>query len=90
MTRAGILEAVREVVREACDCEAPVEEASDLQGDLQLDSLQRMTLAMELENRFALCFEPEDEEGLATVGDVVELVARALEARESGAGADRA
>lgn len=78
MKRAGILDVVRGVVRRDLACEQPVEEASDLLGDLQLDSLQRLTLAVELENHFELCFDPEDEEGLATIGDVVDLIERQL------------
>jgi acyl carrier protein len=47
--------------------------------DLALDSIQRLTLAVEVENRFRICLDPEDEEGIETVGDLAEVVGRKLE-----------
>ena len=46
--------------------------------DLALDSIQRLTLAVEVENRFRICLDPEDEEGIETVGDLAEVVGRKL------------
>ena len=47
--------------------------------DLALDSIQRLTLAVEVENRFRIRLDPEDEEGIETVGDLADVVGRKLE-----------
>jgi acyl carrier protein len=78
MKRADVLGVVRRVIRQDLECEVPVEEPSSILGDLQLDSLQRLTLAVELENHFEICFDLEDEQGLSTIGDLVDLIERQL------------
>jgi acyl carrier protein len=50
--------------------------------DLALDSIQLLTLAVEVENRFRICMDPEDEEGIESVGDLADVVARKLAAGE--------
>ncbi len=47
-------------------------------GDLgeSLDSVQRLTLVVAIEDHFAICFDPEDEEGASTLDEVVALVAK--------------
>jgi acyl carrier protein len=84
MKRDDILDVVGRVIRREFGCNAPLEESSDILGDLQLDSLQRVTLAVELENHFQICFDPDDEAGLATLGDVVDLVQRRLREESGG------
>lgn len=42
--------------------------------DLELDSLKAMTLALEVENRFRICLDPETEATIETVGDLVGVV----------------
>lgn len=46
--------------------------------DLHLDSLQLLTLAVEVENRFRVRIPPDDEAGVRTVGDLVAVVRRHL------------
>lgn len=50
-------------------------------GDLaeRLDSVQRLTLVVAIEDRFRICFAPEDEEQARTLADVVAIVRRRLE-----------
>jgi len=45
-------------------------------GDLgeHLDSMQRLTLVVAIEDRFEICFEPEDEVEIRTMDDVIRLV----------------
>lgn len=50
----------------------------DLIGDLELDSLLLLTLAVEVENHFRVCLDEKDEAGIRTVGDLVETVGRKL------------
>lgn len=77
-----ILRGIEEVAREHLDL---IDESGrprrlhlDLRlvEDLALDSIQLLTLAVEVENRFEICMDPEDEEGIETVGDLAAVVAR--------------
>ena len=78
MTREEVLAGVAAVARAHLDWRGPVEPAMRLVEDLELDSLRRLTLAVEVENLFRVKLEPEDEAGLETVGDLVGLVKRKL------------
>ena len=46
----------------------------------QFDSLQRLQLAVAIEDRFRICLEA-DEEAISTVGDLVSLIERKLHER---------
>lgn len=50
------------------------------EGDLaeSLDSVQRLTLVVALEDRFEICFDPEDESGVKTMDDVMALLRQKL------------
>jgi acyl carrier protein len=82
MTRAEILAAIAEIARDHLSHEAPLDPAARLVEDLGLDSIRLLTLAAEVENRFRLVIEPEEEAEIVTVGDLVELVAARLAAAE--------
>ncbi|MEM1244779.1 MAG: acyl carrier protein [Acidobacteriota bacterium] len=73
-TREEILAGVRQVAAEHLDHQGPLPLDAHLVEDLQLDSLQLMTLAAEVENHFRVLLEPEDEEAIATVRDLVDVV----------------
>ena len=75
MTRKEILAAIGEIAREHLGQEGPLAQDTRLVEDLGLDSIRLLTLAAEVENRFRIVIEPEQEAGLATVGDLVRLVA---------------
>lgn len=51
---------------------------TSLRSDLQLDSLQQMTLFIALEDEFQRSIPPEEVEGLVTVKDVVDFVERKM------------
>ncbi len=78
MTRAEILAGVAAVAREHLGHAGPLEPSARLVEDLGLDSIRLLTLAAEVENRFRLVIEPEDEARIVTVGDLVDLVATRL------------
>jgi len=80
VSRDDILGGVREVLRAHCEVDRPVDASTEIAADLELDSLKQLTLVVELENRFEICFEPGDEQGVVTIGDVVDLVQRTLTA----------
>lgn len=99
MTRDEILQSIEAVARahlaspEAGELErrlAAGRLAPELRlvADLALDSIQLLTLAVEVENRFRICIDPEDEEGIETVGDLADVVAAKLaaEAEPPGGG----
>jgi acyl carrier protein len=44
--------------------------------DLDLDSLKRIELVIRIENEFRVQLEPEDEEEITTLGDLVDVVRR--------------
>lgn len=87
MTREEILQGIEEVAREHLDLPARrLRPEQRLAEDLALDSIQRLTLAVEVENRFRVLLDPEDDEAIATVGDLAEVVGRKLrEERPDGA-----
>ena len=78
MNESQILENVREVLEEHLQISFPVGRETDLFRDLELDSLKQLTLVVELENRFRICFDEGDEEGLRTIGDVVGFIAHRI------------
>ncbi len=76
MSADEIFDGIQAVVREHLRLDVPITRHTDIQGDLRLDSIQRLTLVVELENRFLVCFDAEDELGLETFADVVRLIQR--------------
>lgn len=78
MTPEEILSGVQAVAREHLDRHAELEPAMDLIEDLELDSLLLLTLAVEVENKFRICLDQEDEAKIRTVGDLMEIVHRKL------------
>lgn len=74
----AILTGIAEVAREHLKWTAPLRPEMRLVEDLRLDSLHLLTLAVEVENRFRVRLDPEDEEGIATVGDLAATVRRKL------------
>ena len=84
MRRSEILIGVEAVAAEHLAHRGSLEPDMRLVEDLELDSIRLLTLAVEVENRFRIALDPEDEEGIATVGDLVDAVERKLAARESG------
>ena len=78
MTDIEILNGVRQVMRNHLQITSSIYGGTDLFRDLELDSLKQLTLVVELENHFRICFDAGDEEGLRTVGDIVTLVRRRL------------
>jgi acyl carrier protein len=80
-----VLREIAELATAELEVEAPLFPETRLVEDLALDSLRRLTLAVAIEDRFRICFDPEDEAALTTVGDLVTLVRSKL-AGEGGRG----
>jgi acyl carrier protein len=77
MERGAILEGVRQVFADELKIHDLTED-THLLRDLKLDSIQQLTLVVELENRFRVAFGDTDEAGIERVGDVVDLLERRL------------
>jgi acyl carrier protein len=75
---AEILAAIGEVAREHLDLPAGIRPELRLVEDLHLDSIKLLTLAVEVENRFRVRLDEEDESSIVTVGDLVAAVRRRL------------
>lgn len=79
MTRAEIFERLQQIVRDGLGETTPLTPETDLLGDLQLDSVKQLELIVEIENTFEICFEPEEEHGLATVAELVALIEKRIQ-----------
>ena len=58
---------------------AQVTDQTSLRKDLDLSSLQAVTLVMDLEDEFGVTIEDEEIESLETVGEVLAVVTRKLD-----------
>jgi acyl carrier protein len=75
-----ILAGIREVARRHLGHRGALRPEMRLVEDLELDSIRLLTLAVEVENRFRVCLDEEDEAAIETVDDLVAAVARKLAA----------
>ena len=71
-----VLEEIRRIAKKEQELEARIEQSDLLQGDLQLDSMAMIVMAVGLENRFRVQLQENDAGTLATVADLVALVCR--------------
>ncbi|MCU0293275.1 MAG: acyl carrier protein [Thermoanaerobaculaceae bacterium] len=80
MTDREILEGIAAVAREHVGFGGELQPEMRLVESLGLDSLKLLTLAVEVENRFRICLDPEDEAGIETVADLVATIRKQLDA----------
>ena len=74
---SSIREKVIEHLLEASDAEmtaADIKDETSLRDDLDLGSLQAVTMVMDLEDEFGVTVEDEELEGLNTVADILRLM----------------
>ena len=71
MTDSEVAAEVRRLVVAQLGLDAPPDE-DELAA--RLDSLQRMSLVVEIEDRFAICFSIEDDERARTLADLIRIV----------------
>jgi len=71
-----IVRAIEEVARKHLGWEGVLAPATPIAEAMALDSLRRLTLVVEIENRFQVCLEEEDESAIETVGDLVAAIRR--------------
>jgi acyl carrier protein len=70
----SILRGIEEVVRTHLDRDLRLRPEDRLVETVELDSLRRLTLVIELENHFRLCLEEGDESTIETVADLVAVI----------------
>lgn len=85
MTEAEVFQVVCEVLRAQTGHGWAFTPETHLVDQLGLDSLGLLSLTVELENRFELCLEPDEDEPLLRLGDVVGLLVRMQERAEQDA-----
>jgi acyl carrier protein len=72
-----ILDGIREIL-DAMEVDGPVAPDTRVDEGLGLDSIRRIELVIEIENRFRVRLEPEDEAEVETIGDLVRVIRRRL------------
>lgn len=78
MSDGAILDGIAEVARAHLGWEGALAPEMRLVEDLRLDSIRLLTLAAEVENRFRVRLDEQDEVSIETVGDLVAVVRRKL------------
>jgi len=73
----SIIEGITEVARAHLGWDGELRPEMRLVEDLELDSLKRLTLALEVENHFRICLD--EEAAILTVGDLVEIIRERLD-----------
>ena len=81
MTREEIKEMTVDIIRNQVGIE-DVSEEMQLEDDLTCDSLDRVEIAMELEERLNINITDEDAEKCVTVKDVIDLVDNILNPKD--------
>lgn len=69
-----VLDEIRRIFSREIGRSEPVLGSHELAKDLQLDSVNLLTLVVGLENRFQVILTDEDAQAVATVDDLVRLV----------------
>jgi acyl carrier protein len=72
----GDLAALEEIARAKLGWEGRLAPGMSLGEAFALDSLRRLTLVVEVEDRFRICLEEGDEASIETVGDLLRTIRR--------------
>ncbi len=73
----SVIDGITEVARAHLGWDGELRPEMRLVEDLELDSLKRLTLALEVENHFQICLD--EEAAILTVGDLVEIIQERLD-----------
>ena len=89
-SRGEIFARVSEIIRQQTELDRPLTESTHILSELKLDSILQLSLVVALENDFEICFDPEDEATISTLGSIVAIIDRRLqEKRVEGASGDQ-
>jgi acyl carrier protein len=70
------LRVLADIAREKLGWQGPLARDLPLVEGLALDSLKRLTLVIEVEDRFRICLDETDETAIGTVGDLLDTIRR--------------
>ncbi len=73
-----VLAEIAEVARTHLAWTGPLSRDMPLVETFGLDSVRQLTLIMEIENRFRIRLDEQDEASLVTVGDLLDLIGRRI------------
>jgi acyl carrier protein len=71
-----VLRELESIARSRLDWNGRLSPEMSLVEALDLDSLRLLTLVVEVEDRFRICLDEEDEAQIQTVGDLLEAIRR--------------
>ncbi len=74
------LDRIRGIAREHLRRDEPLSRETRLVEDLALDSIQLLTLAVEVENHFRVCLDEDVDTEIRTIGDLIDAVEARLHA----------
>jgi len=78
LTREQVLERTTQILNKHAKGEVELSERTEIAADLGIDSLGVMEALAEVEDAFELAFDDQQLQGIATLGDLVDLIAREL------------
>ncbi len=76
--RAEVLDEIRRICAVELEVKGQVDLGQELAGDLGVDSMGAVVLAVGLEDRFHVKLRDEDAAAVVTVSDLVDLVVRSV------------
>ena len=85
-TREAILGEIRRILADDLDFHGPIEMEHALATDLRVDSLGAVVLAVALEDRFRVKLTSIEAASTVSVGDLVDVVERALSEERAAEG----
>ena len=80
MNHTQIRNALQEIAHEELDWKEDLPSGSLSE---ELDSMQKMSLVVGIEDRFLICFEPEEEEQIDTVHTLISFISKKLTEKEA-------
>lgn len=72
----AILRGIEQVARTHLGVEVELRPERRLTEAIELDSVKKLTLLIEIENHFRVCFDETDDGAIETVGDLVAAIRR--------------
>ena len=78
LTREQVLKRTTQVLSKHTKGDVELTERTEIAADLGIDSLGVMEALAEVEDAFELAFDDQQLQGIATLGDLVDLIAREL------------
>ena len=74
--RRLVFQGIAEIAAKDLEREQAIDPSLRLIEDLKLDSIRLLTLIVAVEDRFRICLDPDDEQELETVDDLIDLIVR--------------